>query len=394
MQAQRAGFGISIRALLAALAMTACAGSAAPTTDSVEVSGAVGELRFNEVQYVGTHNSYHIAPWPELGRLAMERGYAEDSEWTARRLMIALDFTHPALTEQLNMGLRQFEIDVHADPKGGKFQNPGHLDVLRRATGRPFDDFDPTRRLSEPGFKVFHGGLDMRSRCFLLRDCLAELKKWSDAHPRHFPIVIHIEAKDGAKAPLDSSYSNPGEPPFTSSDWSALENEIVAVLGADRIVTPGEVQGSAKDMATAIKRVGWPKLDQMAGRFVLLLLNKKEQTESYLRAEGQLSHRLFFTSQAIDSKSAAWFRIPDPAYPKLGVLINKRRLVTVQADTHTYEARTGKGVRRDTAFASGAQFILTDFPARDPRFTDYAVQFPGGRYVRCNVRTLKSACPI
>lgn len=381
-------------ALSLSLLCPGCLGINPAIAGPVEVTEQAGQLRFNQIQYIGTHNSYHVAPWPELGRLAIERGYSQSEEWSASRLMYAVDFTHPRLTEQLDMGLRQFELDVHADPAGGKFENPGHLAVLRATSAGAFDDFDPDERLSVPGFKVFHGGLDMRSRCLLLQDCLQELKRWSDAHPRHFPIVIHIEAKDGADPSLDSSYTYPAEAAFGLPEWAALESEIVMVLGLNSIVAPAEVQGGAETLAEAIDRNGWPLLDQMAGRFVILLLNKREQTLSYLSVEQRLPHRIFFTSRTVGSDAAAWFRIPDPAYPELRRLIQQDRLVTVQADTHTEQARTNTLSRRDSAFASGAQFILTDFPVRDQRFTDYQVRFPNGGYVRCNPRTYRSPCPF
>lgn len=365
----------------------------APAADA-EVTGSIGDLRFNEIQYVGTHNSYHIAPWPELAQRAIHTGYVESADWPAAKLFSALDYTHPPLGEQLEMGLRMFELDVHYDPQGGKFSNGGHIAALKRIVPGRYAELDPAGDLRQPGFKVFHGGLDMGSHCMLLRDCLRTLSQWSKANPRHFPLVIQIEAKSGAKPAIDASYIPVTEAPFGREQWAALENEIVENIGADNIVTPAEVKGRARNLSSAIKQKGWPTLDRMAGRFVLLLLNKKDETVSYSDALPSLTHKLFFTSEEIGSKDAGWFRIPDPAYPQLRRVIRKGFLATVQADTHTLEGRTGSTARREAAFASGAQFILTDFPTRDKRFTQYNVAFNGSHFVRCNPAKTRSHCPI
>lgn len=378
---------------IALLGGAAAGGEGARVADA-EVSGSIGDLRFNEIQYIGTHNSYHIAPWPELAQRAIDTGYAESAEWPAAKLFSALDYTHPPLAEQLAMGLRMFELDVHYDPQGGKFSDIGHAAALKRIAPTRYAELDPADQLRKPGFKVFHGGLDMGSRCLLLRDCLQTLKQWSEANPRHFPLVIQIEAKSGAKPAIDDSYAPVTEAPFGPQQWAALENEIVKAIGADKIITPAEVKGRARNLSSAVKRKGWPTLDRMAGRFVLLLLNKKDETISYGDAAPDLPHKLFFTSQQIGSKEAGWFRMPDPTDPQVGRVIRKGFLATVQADTHTLEGRTGSTARRDAAFASGAQFILTDFPTRDKRFTPYNVAFHGSRFVRSSPAITRSVCPI
>lgn len=385
------GRGVLLAALLVG-ATTAVSGS--DRENAPEVDGAVSSLRFDQLQYIGTHNSYHLAPWPEVAGEALRVGYAESADWPATRLFAALDYTHPDLSMQLAMGLRQFELDVHYDPIGGKFRDGGHIEALRRLAPQRMAQLDPDDRLRQPGFKVFHGGLDMRSHCLLLRDCLTTLRRWSEAHPRHFPIILHFEVKDGTKPALDASYTPTTEEPFEVEQWTALEQEIIEVLGAERIVTPTEVIGEHRNLSSAIRRDGWPTLDRMAGRFVLLLLNKKEETNSYLDASGQLTHRLFFTSGALGARDAGWFRIPDPEYPRLRQQIRRGFLATVQADTHTYQARTGRTERRESALSSGAQFILTDYPTADSRFTPYQVRFDNGRYVRCNPVRMKGACPI
>ena len=62
-----------------------------------------------------------------------------------------LDYTHRPLIEQLErFGIRQFEIDVFADPEGGLYADRAALPVV----GLPAESGEPL--LDEPGFKVLH----------------------------------------------------------------------------------------------------------------------------------------------------------------------------------------------------------------------------------------------
>ncbi|MFM8754893.1 MAG: Ca2+-dependent phosphoinositide-specific phospholipase C [Phenylobacterium sp.] len=53
-------------------------------------------------------------------------------------------------------------------------------------------------------------------------------------------------------------------------------------------------------------------------------------------------------------------------------------VVRTRADADTVEARSGNLSRRDAAFASGAQYISTDYMTPDLRLGAYHVRLPGG----------------
>ncbi len=110
----------------------------------------------------------------------------------------ALDYTHRPLTEQLSrLGIRQFEIDVYADPQGGLYASPAALRM-----GPAFARLEPPGpALRRPGFKVLHvPDFDFRVTCQTLVACLTEIRDWSRAHPRHVPILVMLELKDGPVA--------------------------------------------------------------------------------------------------------------------------------------------------------------------------------------------------
>src|SRR5688500_8144269 len=85
--------------------------------------------RLDQVQCIGSHNSYHIAPDDFTKKLirTVAKGDAEN-----------IDYTHPPLTEQLErMGLRQFELDLYADPEGGRYAAPQALAIAEQSGEKP-----------------------------------------------------------------------------------------------------------------------------------------------------------------------------------------------------------------------------------------------------------------
>lgn len=122
------------------------------------------DLKINQIQVIGSHNSYRHNIEPDLYNFIQ----AKDTT----RSLKGLQYTHISITDQLNMGLRQLEIDVQGDVKGGKFTHPKGLDLVK-----PQEAYDPNGEMKKPGFKVFHMiDIDFRTSCYTLQNCLAELK--------------------------------------------------------------------------------------------------------------------------------------------------------------------------------------------------------------------------
>ena len=59
-------------------------------------------------------------------------------------------------------------------------------------------------------------------------------------------------------------------------------------------------------------------------------------------------------------------------------------MVRTRADSDTREARKNDTTRRDKALSSGAQFISTDYPEPNKKFSDYSVQFTDKKIYRNN----------
>jgi len=73
------------------------------------------ELPINKVQVIGSHNSYKRAIDSALFQLFKAKN---------PQAALGLEYSHIPLGQQLDLGLRNLEIDVYADEKGGKYAHP------------------------------------------------------------------------------------------------------------------------------------------------------------------------------------------------------------------------------------------------------------------------------
>jgi len=92
------------------LFFVALAGGVATLGCGGEESGR-DAVRLNELQLIGTHNSYHLEP-----PAALVNAIATQDPEFAR----SIQFSHAPLPQQLDAGIRQLELDVYADPEGGR----------------------------------------------------------------------------------------------------------------------------------------------------------------------------------------------------------------------------------------------------------------------------------
>jgi hypothetical protein len=379
-------------ALLAGTALNAAAPSCDPTAADLRAAGGDAcartwmdaNLQMNDLTAVGTHNSYKLAI-PEAELQAMI---------AAVPAAAGLDYSHRPLTEQLNAGARQIEIDVLNDPQGGRYAHP------LSALGRPGQGAEGwgapvspafVETMSQPGFKTLHmADVDFRSSCLTFVACLTEIRDWSRAHPDHAPILIMMNAKTGAAsmpggvAALD----------FDASAWDALDAEIRSVFDADHLITPDQVQGRHRTLREGVLAGGWPSLGASRGKVFFALDEKGEKIDSYRGARRSLEGRVLFVNTDETSPAAAYLTINDPVaqQDRIRAAVRAGFIVRTRADSDTVEARAADVTRRSAAFASGAQYVSTDYMWADPRFPTYEVRLAGGNAAICNPLRTEKRC--
>lgn len=313
-------------------------------------------LHMNDVQAVGTHNSYKQAMSEEV-----RRAIAAKSEAIAE----ALDYSHRPLIEQLDHGARQLEIDVNYDPDGGYY-------------ARDASDAE----LLKPGFKVLHIAFsDAGSSCERLVACLAIIRDWSAAHPGHAPIMLMFNAKETADPEHGKQALR-----FDEVAFDALDREILSVIPRNRLILPDDVQGRYPTLRDAVLAGNWPSLDAARGK-IFFALDEHEPTISIYRGKRKsLEGRVFFVNTDENSPAAAYLTINDPIAEgdRIARDVKAGFMVRTRADADTHEARAGTLARLRAALSSGAQYISTDYLWEDPRLPGYRVALPGNVITRCN----------
>jgi predicted alpha-1,2-mannosidase len=341
-----------------------------------------GTVKLNQIQIIGTHNSYHAGIAPSESVL-WKKQYPKAYE--------GLDYSHPALSQQLASGVRQLELDVYADTQGSRYAHPSGPKMVA-ATGLPPDaSFDPNGVMSKPGFKVMHiQDLDYRSNCQPFTACLTEIRSWSLAHPRHIPIFILIETKQGM--PKGVKVTTPE--PFTSATFDALDAEIRSVFPADEIVTPDDVRGFYGSLEDAVLAGRWPSLDSARGK-VVFLMDQHDVGPVYLEGHPSLRGRILFTNSDPGHSDAAFIERNNGPAGDIAELVREGYLVRTRTDADTTEARADDTAGRDSMISSGAQILSTDYPASEPAPWPghFSVALPAGAKVaRCNPVDSPAAC--
>lgn len=289
-------------------------------------------LRFDHVQALGTHNSYHGQQ--PLGR----------PEW---------DYVHQPLWRQAHeLGVRQFELDLYWNDETATF------DVLHVPV------------------------VDDASVCPTLRGCLWDLKVWSDSAPGHHPILAFFEVKDVVD-----------DADVARERLDAIEELVVSVWPRERLITPDDVRGEWPSVSEALDADGWPTLGALRGRAVFVLHEGGLYRDVYTEGGADVPGGLLFQNARDDESApyAAFVNVDDPDAAHIAALIDRGILVRTRADSDTVEARASDTTRRDRALATGATFVSTDFPSPHPD-TGYVVQIPGGTPSRCNPRTAPPEC--
>jgi Phosphoinositide phospholipase C, Ca2+-dependent len=210
--------GVAALALGLAITVPAIANAGSPTTATTYGTG----VRLNQIQVVGTHESYHLEATPAEKAIREAQSPTTEHEF---------EYTASPIAEQLgSQNVRQLEFDVWADPNGGLYANP----LLRQLAGE--GAYDPV--MLQPGTKVLQAqDVDYNTRCLTLVACLRLVKAWSDTHQSAVPIAIMLEFHDELLTAPGQTDPVPGTVvplAWTRDRMLALEQELLSVFPRNR----------------------------------------------------------------------------------------------------------------------------------------------------------------
>ncbi|MEX0778921.1 MAG: phosphatidylinositol-specific phospholipase C1-like protein [Balneolales bacterium] len=338
-------------------------------------------IRMNQIQVLGTHNSYKLSPHEDLINLlnAEKPGWAEN-----------ISYEHRPLKEQLgDLGIRQIELDIFADPQGGLYSEPeGALKIGE-------EDYILADEMMKPGFKVIHvQDVDYRTTCLTFKSCIKEVRDWSLENPNHLPILVLVEAKEGVREDEGSvAYTTPVQ--FTESLMDEIDKEIWDVFSEDHVITPDEVRGDYETLEKAILSSGWPTIAQGRGRVFFALDNTNHIKDLYLSKSSILEGRALFVSAGPGEKAGAFIKMNNSIESEESIRdrVESGFIVRSRSDIPGNESITGDTTRREAALNSGAQFISTDFPEFSPSGSGYKVTLPKAYSAgRCNPVSAPTNC--
>ena len=338
-------------------------------------------VHLNQIQVIGSHNSYNLGFAPSEEKFARSRN---------EKSYESLEYHHASLKAQLDGGVRQLEIDIVQDPKGGRFAHPRIVELTKQAGLPPDPDFDPNHEMEKPGFKVIHiPDLNQRSSCLLFTSCLREIRDWSKAHPEHVPLFLLIETKHGRTESIPNSVD---AEPFTTETFDRLDKAIRSVFPDGEMVLPDQVRGGYPTLDAAVRAGNWPTLAESRGK-VIFLMDQKNAGPAYTAGHPVLQGRVLFTNSDPGKPDAAFVEENGGTLQVIDQLVRNGYIVRARADESTIAARTNDTTRRDELLRSGAQMISTDYPLSEPsKWTGYDVGFANGLPARCNIINAPKGC--
>ncbi len=304
-------------------------------------------LKFNELRFLGTHNSYQPVPVEEFTQL-----YARLSELTFGLVKAEKGtFNSQTLTQQLNCGIRSLEMDIETFDRDG-----------------------------EISFTCMHSPyFDMATSCYDFELALKEIKMWSDNNPNHLPITIIIEPKETFLPLKDMK-------PINLDYISEFDKVLRKGLG-DKLFTPADMLRDYESFGAMRAADDWCKAQDTLGKVLILLHENSATTEGYIAIDPSIKTQAMFPmlrEEDIERDCTSFILANTPGELieiKDDVIFSKKIIARTRADKFTeIEAE-----RLEKAMASAAQIVSTDYPPRDDLAADaYVVGFNGKHTVSTN----------
>ncbi len=316
-------------------------GEIAPVDEALIYSGDLeGDLKagikFNELSFIGTHNSYQTPALEELKTIYRNLSYLTFGIVPAEKT----DFWSETLTDQLNCGIRSLEMDIETFDRDGE--------VSFTCMHKPYTD--------------------MTTSCYDFALAMKEISMWSDNNPNHLPITILIEPKD-ISIPLKDMKS-------FNVDYAKELDEVLRKSLGKKLFTPADMLRDYSSFGEMRMADDWCKVEDMLGK-VVVLLHECDVTEKYISIDPTVKTQAMFPMLREkdihrDCTSFILCNKPEELLRIINEVNSNKIMVRTRADKFTEVSDEN----RANAFASGANIISTDFPVRTDLTADsYFVSF-------------------
>ncbi|WP_353162905.1 Ca2+-dependent phosphoinositide-specific phospholipase C [Myroides odoratus] len=307
------------------------------------------QVSLHQIQVIGSHNSYKKAIHPKLYQHLLEKNAQVQT----------LYYEHPSIETQLNLGLRNLELDIWKDEQGNKYAHPS-------GTAISGETYEWTAAMAQPGYKIFHmPDVDFETHQPHFIQQLRELKQWSEQHPTHETIFITLELKDDKK---DATTA------FTQANIQEINTLIAQELTSKHLITPKELKRNTDF-------IQWPTVDESRGKFVWIIDNTDYRLDLFDAID--LGDLTVFLNVPFTHPKAGCMILNDPYDVTIPKLAEKGVIIRTRADDSTKQARANDYSTFEQAKKSKAQIITTDYYLPSQLFpSTYKVSFEDDTYVR------------
>ena len=295
-------------------------------------------VKFNEIAFLGTHNSYQLLTTKPKQALMKAVEIVTFGKVDYTKAVFEMD----TLTTQLEHGVRNLEIDVETVDNGENIS-----------------------------FIVTHDPiLDNVSSCYDFAKALEEIKLWSDNNPHHLPVTIIIEPKGGVPNINDMQ-------DFSLEYANELDKVIKDVLG-DTLLTPAQMMRDYANFKAMREADDWLTLEETLGK-VMVLLHDCDTTDSYIEQDTTIKSQAMFPMLRFEDihKEYTSFILendPDNAVKNNSETIDECKII-VRTRADSYPRFSDQ--RYDAANKCGSQIITTDYPPRTVRQNEHTYTFDG-----------------
>lgn len=295
-------------------------------------------VKINEIAILGTHNSYQTLATKET-RLLMS---IIDTITLKKLGLDTFDFEMDTLTDQLEMGIRNVEIDIETLDKNEKIE-----------------------------FKVTHNTIvDNASSAYDFKKAMEEIKLWSDNNPGHIPVFIIIEPKSFV-------VEVNGMKKFSLEYAKELEKVVADTLG-DSLLTPKDMLRDYKSFKEMRENDDWISLKEAQGK-IIVLLHDCDVTENYIALDETIKTQKMFPMLRYDDRNESYtsFILENDAFRaserKAENIDESNLIVRTRADVYPNYSDE----RYEVIETCGSQIITTDFPEKADGNEEHFYSFEG-----------------
>lgn len=278
-------------------------------------------LAFNQIQAIATSKSFHLAP-PQAVLDLMNTSKYQTGVLDKLFIPQSFVYNHTTITEQLNMGILNFELWIMDDYTGGRYA----YSAGAKLAGLNGTLSDPT--LMQPGYKILSmADWDYGSTVYLLDNFIKEVLQWTATHPNHLPLVVVVHPatsgvtgdvvtdvsrlRGGSKAlkstpGLPQNFTDPqalgdGNAFAADIDLQKFDATLRKLVPATKLFTPDKLRGTKTTLREAVfpPNGSWPTIASL--RNTIMFVADPGFLNDYLKAFPGLKNASMFPSNDASS---------------------------------------------------------------------------------------------